>query len=250
MERDSLQLGVKDHSKKKDVSKCIICQLEKPGTKLSNTENGIQNVIMGSTFFNDGLIDGVDPKNISYHEKPCFSNYKKRYGRSKKKRDLENEENEQPSETNPSTSQHVEARKSKRSKADPMKTTSKINDGEKEPMSKKQQKTCIICNQLKFKNATTMYRTCEPELASLFLSTIKYNKDDVSTRCSFIETIGDVIANDIMYHKTCTTNYLMKFEREIEKLLNPPLTELELRDITGLFEGFVSTFEKMLFFTN
>ena len=63
----------------------------------------------------------------------------------------------------------------------------------------------------------------------------------VYTRCSLFESIGDVFANDVMYHKNCMTNYLRKFEREIEQLLNPPLTELEKTDMTALFDEFVVT---------
>ena len=35
----------------------------------------------------------------------------------------------------------------------------------------------------------------------------------------FLEEIGDVFAEDVVYHKKCMEKYLIKFEREIEALL-------------------------------
>ena len=86
-------------------------------------------------------------------------------------------------------------------------------------------------------------RICEARRARLFLSTIKYNKDDVYTRCSLLQNIGDVFAADVMYHKKCLSNYLRRFEREIEEILNPPLSELEKGDINLLFKEFVETID-------
>ena len=84
-------------------------------------------------------------------------------------------------------------------------------------------------------------RICEARRARLFLSTIKYNKDDVYTRCSLLQNIGDVFAAVVMYHRKCLSNYLRRFEREIEEILNPPLSELEKGDINTLFKEFVET---------
>ena len=85
-------------------------------------------------------------------------------------------------------------------------------------------------------------RICEARRARLFLSTIKYNKDDVYTRCSLLQNIGDVFAADLMYHKYLS-NYLRRFERETEEILNPPLIELEKGDINMLFKEFVETID-------
>ena len=46
-----------------------------------------------------------------------------------------------------------------------------------------------------------------------------------------------------MYHKKCLSNYLRRFEREIEEILNPPLSELEKGDINLLFKEFVETID-------
>ena len=46
-----------------------------------------------------------------------------------------------------------------------------------------------------------------------------------------------------MYHKKCLSNYLCRFEHEIEEILNPPLSELEKGDINLLFKEFVETID-------
>ena len=235
MDRDSLQLVVENQSKK-NIDKCIICQSNKGNSKLTSTSKGRQTLIDSSNFLNDELIDGVeDQEKIKYHLKPCFSNYKKKTERSKRKHDREDDEN--VTENEPSTSeQGTPLRISKRLKMDSTaSTTSNNDDKEKNP--------CIVCNKLKCKDIERRYRICEADRAKRFLSAIKYNKDMVYTRCSMSESVGDVFANDVMYHKNCMTNYLRRFEREIEQLLNPPLTELEKRNMTTLFEEFVATIE-------
>ena len=173
----------------------------------------------------------MDQEEIKYHLRPCYSNYKKQADRSKKKRGLENDENV-PQDV-PSTSGQTETRSSKRLKMDPTGATPKVKDKESKP--------CIICNNLKTKDSErTRYRICEADRARSFLSAIKYYKDEVYTRCSLLENIKDVFAEDIMYHKNCMGNYLQKFEREIEKLLNPPLTDFEKQSMSGLFKEFVA----------
>ena len=62
---------------------------------------------------------------------------------------------------------------------------------------------CIVCNQMKSKGIVKRFRICEARRARLFLSAIKFNKDDVYTRCSLLQNIGDVYAANIMYHKKC-----------------------------------------------
>ena len=41
----------------------------------------------------------------------------------------------------------------------------------------------------------------------------------------------------------CLSNYLRRFEREIEEILNPPLSELEKGDINMLFKEFAETID-------
>lgn len=237
MDSDSLQLVVENQSKK-NIDKCIICQANKGSARLTSTLKGRQTLIGCSNFLKDDLLDGVeDLEKIKYHPKPCFSNYKKQKERSERKHNLENDET--VPEDEPSTSEQVvePVRSSKRLKIDLDCTTPNIDDKDKE------KKPCIVCNQMKCKGVDQRYRICEARRAKRFLSAIKYNKDVVYTRCSLFESIGDVFANDVMYHNNCLTNYLRKVEREIEQLLNPPLTELEKRKMSVTFEEFVVTID-------
>ena len=46
-----------------------------------------------------------------------------------------------------------------------------------------------------------------------------FSTDDVHTRCVLLESPGDVFAADILYHKNCTSSYILKFKRELELLM-------------------------------
>ena len=94
---------------------------------------------------------------------------------------------------------------------------------------------------MKSKGDTKRLRICEARRASLFLSAIKFNKDTVLTRSILLQSPGDVYAADIMYHKNCLSNYLRKFEREVEIILNPPFDGAENVEITKMFQEFVKT---------
>ena len=49
---------------------------------------------------------------------------------------------------------------------------------------------------------------------------IKFNKDEVFTRCIPCKTVGDIFAADVMYHKNCNTNYVVKFQRDVREVLD------------------------------
>ena len=103
------------------------------------------------------------------------------------------------------------------------------------------EKPCIISNQLKSRGDTKILRISEARRASLFLSAIKFNKDEVFTRCILFGSPGDIFAADIMYHKNCLSNCLRKFESEVEMIMNPPLDSAENVEITNIFQEFVRT---------
>ena len=88
---------------------------------------------------------------------------------------------------------------------------------------------------------TKRLRICEATRANLFLSAFKFNKDIVYNCCALIEKPGDVYAVDVMYHMNCLSNYLRKFEREVEAILNPPVLNVEDSQFHKLFQDFVKT---------
>ena len=98
------------------------------------------------------------------------------------------------------------------------------------------EKPFIICNQMKSRGDTKILRISEVRRASLFLSAIKFNKDEVFTQCILLGSSGDIFVADVMYHKNCLSNYLRKFEREVEMIMNPPLDYAENVEITKILQ--------------
>ena len=230
---NSLQIVVETKTKK-CIDKCIICQKPKDNKgnkKLTSTANGRSTIIECSTFLRDNLLDGVkELDQIKYHVNTCYSRYVRQKKRTEDK-DVDQGEPEDPTKDEPVSSRNEqskpETRSSKRLKLDLSNTASTSASAVKDS-------PCIVCNQMKSKDIVKRFRICEARRARLFLSAIKFNKDDVYTRCSLLQNIGDVYAADIMYHKKCLSNYLRRFEREIEEILNPPLSELEKGDMNTL----------------
>ena len=178
-------------------------------------------------------MDGVEELDqIKYHVNTCYSRYVRQKKRTENK-DADEGETEDPTKDEPVSSRNEEStpetRSSKRLKLDLSNTASTSASAVKES-------PCIVCNQMKSKVIVKRFRICEARRARLFLSAIKFNKGDVYTRCSLLQNIGD-----IMYHKKCLSKYLRRFEREIEEILNPPLSELEKGDMNTLFKEFLET---------
>ena len=81
------------------------------------------------------------------------------------------------------------------------------------------EKPCIVCNQIKCKGDTKRYRISEDNRAKGLLRAATFNKDSVHTRIIFLKTIGDVFAEDVMYHTNCLINYVTQFQRNVEDLM-------------------------------
>ena len=94
---------------------------------------------------------------------------------------------------------------------------------------------------MKFRGNTKILRTSEARRVSLFVSAINFIKNKVFTRCILLGSAGDIFAANIMHHKNCLSNYLRKFEREVEMIVNPPLDSAENVEITNTFQEFLRT---------
>ena len=105
-----------------------------------------------------------------------------------------------------------------------------------------QDKSCIICNNLKRKGDNKRVRICENRRAKLFLSATKFFKDTVYGRCSLLGNIGDVFAADILYHKNCMSSYILKFDREVEQLINSDDTVFD-NSTDGVFNRFITNLD-------
>lgn len=220
----------------KDISKCIICQKlkdNKGNQKLTSTEKGRGVIVECSKLLNDDLLEGIPDsqyENIQYHINTCYPRYVRSKERSEKKADIVPKTPEFSDEPSKCSSSSSEGRFKRR----------KLMGNENTSIAF-EEKPCVICNQMKSKGDTKRLRICEATRANLFLSAIKFNKDVVYTRCALIEKPGDVYAADIMYHKNCLSNYLRKFEREVEAIMNPPVTIVENSKFHKLFLDFVKT---------
>ena len=190
---------------RKNVELCIICQRikDKNGSKiLTSAEKGRETVIKTSEKLDDVKIAGLEPcdlVNIQYHVDTCYGSYKKKGERcaEKQKRKVDGNEPDISPNTSP-------ANRTKRS----------------EPTKDLQEKPCIICGHVKFQGVKKKSRVEEAERADCLMKAARFNKDDVYTRMIFMKEIGDVFASDVMGHQNCMRNYLLKFERAIEKMLS------------------------------
>ena len=186
-------------SKLVNLDLCIICQHikdNKGSDKLTSTNDGRQVIIKTSEKLQDGLVVRIDSPNeydsIKYHVKTCYATYKKRGERyvetSKRKHDEENHYD------SPLTS------RTKRCKS----TTS----------PEARNKPCVICNHVKCQGDTTRFRIETVDVADLLLKAAYFNEDEVHTRMIFMKEVGDVWANDVMYHKKCMIKYTTQYERD------------------------------------
>ena len=85
-------------------------------------------------------------------------------------------------------------------------------------------------------------RICETKRAKQFIRAMKFNKDCVYGRSSIVyETLGDIFAADIFYHRNCMSQYILTFQRDIEDVMNYDDTDISC-DMTQLvFEEMLST---------
>ena len=181
-----------------NLKKCVICQEEKRSEKTVSTENGRAKFISASKSLDDGLLTGLtgeELENVKYHLKECYKKYILRAERERKDTETKNEK-QKSEEEDPEISSPVHVRSKRR----------KINE----------QAKCIICNQTKHKNDKQLYRLCEPSRANTFSEAIKFNLDEVYTRCSVYQTKEDLYAADLMSHKASMNKYLKQFQRDIK----------------------------------
>ena len=158
-------------------------------------------------------------ENIQYHVNTCYLRYVRSKERLQKK-----------AETVPKTPQFSDepARCSSASSEGRFKRKKLM--GNENTFITSEEKPFMICNQMKQKGTrgnTKRLRIWEAARANRFLSSIKFKKDIIYTHCALIEKPGDAYAVDVMYHKNCLSNYLRKFEREVEAILNPPVPIFE-----------------------
>lgn len=109
----------------------------------------------------------------------------------------------------------------------PKRTKIEHQKGEKKP--------CLICNKIKMKGNVKRYRICEIKRAKQLISEMRFFRDDIYDRCVLLETAGDIFAADIKYHSNCLSNFLLKFKRKVELIVNDKHDFTKTEDIDQMF---------------
>ena len=218
---------------KKELSRCIICQKIQDNNgskKLTSTEKGRKCIISCSEHLEDDLMHGlleIEYNDIKYHVNTCYPRYIRCRERSESK--IESATDEISIQSTPCSSKDPEVRAKRR----------KIVQSPTLP----HEKPCVICNQIKFKGESKRLRISEKRRANLFLSAIKFNKDDVQTRCILHNTAGDIFAADVMYHKKCLSTYLVNFQREVERIMNDKNENHQGTAFENVFQNLIKMFD-------
>ena len=177
-----------------DLNKCVICKKVKDSSgnkKLTSTDKGRTTLIECSNVLNDDLFTDLQINElcqIKYHVSTCYGRYVKLTERIKSSPVV--------FESHVVKSPVPEQRAKRR----------KLEETEK---------VCIICDQKKCKGDEKKFRISEANQAKKFLSAINFFKDDVHRRSILLETVGDVFAADIMYHRNC----MRKLHNQVPKRL-------------------------------
>lgn len=217
---------VTNHAKSHNNATCVFCKNKKKSTcKVLTNINPERreeilkcaNVLGDSEIRNNIETHG---DKIKFHYRTCYTNYCRKGNRA-----IENQNGLSHKESDSGPDQNDESnlscitpsrRSSKRIKTDEIPKKEEGNPEE----NKRKPKPCIFCVQMKKKEDTVLYRICEVERAIELIQSTRFNKDDVYTRCVLFQTPGDVFAADVYYHRNCFSAYILKFKRDVEKLLD------------------------------
>jgi len=175
----------------------------------SGTDDGRAKIRMAAEQLDDSLVISrinAYSNTFKYHLKPkaCYSTYILKSKRSAKTKS-EPELVEEVEEGESSDSYKAPKRRKKS-------TSSSCKDIERK---------CVICDRAREScgdRNRVLYRISESDRAALFLDALNFYKDEVKTRCAFLDTAGDVFAADVFYHGNCFRQYLLKYNRQIDAL--------------------------------
>ncbi|KAK4291456.1 hypothetical protein Pmani_035718 [Petrolisthes manimaculis] len=173
------------------------------------TDDGRAKIRMAAEQLNDSFVIArikAYSNTFKYHLKPkaCYSTYILKSKRSAK------------TKSEPGHVEEVEEGEGRDSNKAPKRqkriTSSSCKDNERK---------CVICDRARESCGTrnrVLYRISESDRAALFLDALNFYKDEVKTRCAFLDTAGDVFAADVFYHGNCLRQYLLKYKRQIDAL--------------------------------
>lgn len=179
----------------KDVDLCIFCKKVKHSLQLCSSENGIKNVKSASELIGDDVLKSIKDENSVKYHMACYRPYILKGKRVEEKQEKDAEESSSEEEDN--TAQR-ECQKSR-------------------PGPSGHLKKCIVCNQLKVKGDSKLYRICEKFRAEQLLIASRFYLDAVFERIATLEDVNSVFAADIHCHKNCIRKYILNYQRDIKK---------------------------------
>lgn len=171
----------------------------------SGTDDGRAKIRMAAQQLDDSFVISrinMCSNTFKYHQKPkaCYSTYI-----LKSKRSVKTNSEPEPMEVE-------EGESSDRYKAPKRRKSSGSKDVERK---------CVICDRARESSGNrnrVLYRISESDRAALFVDALNFYKDEVKTRCAFLDTAGDVFAADIFYHANCLLQYMQMFKRQVDAL--------------------------------
>lgn len=181
----------------KDINLCFFCKKVKRPLQLCSSEKGIKNIKSASQHIGDDVFKNIEDENsIKYHI-TCYRPYILKGKRAKEKQEKGDEESSSEEEDN--IAQHQRQRQ--KSTAGPS----------------GQLKKCVVCNQLKVKGDSKLYRICEKFRAEQLLKASRFYLDAVFQRTGTLEDVNSVFAADVHSHKNCIRKYILNYQRDIKK---------------------------------
>ena len=195
-----------------DLKKCVICKNvrdSKGEKKLTSTEKGRKTLIECSNVLKDDLFKYLkleELSDIKYHVNTCYPRYVRQKEQEEKRKNAQNDCQSTSQDIPDLTLENqIPEQRAKRRKMH------KSTDCENK---------CIICDQRSYKGDEKKLRISVMKRAKQFLSATKFFKDDVYTRTIFLNNVGDVFAADILYHRNCLSNYILKFRRDLQLIMD------------------------------
>lgn len=182
----------------RDSNRCIICS---KGSNLTSIASGCEKVRRAADLRKDDIFTRIShlktDELFSYHmSNNCYKSYTDKNKAERAAKKVREQE-----KLNSNVAEIAEQNEAHTSASTPnIVTRSKLyqSSGAVAPGNVE----CIICCSGSFHDQNK-YRICERDRANRFLEITRYNKDDVFTRTSHLQTADNVFAADLYYHKNC-----------------------------------------------
>ena len=189
-----------------DDKKCVICQASS-SEPTSSTENGRKRIWEAASVREDCVskrLKLIGDKHFVYHvNNQCYKSY------THKKTVEKLKSNVVSSTLTADKDISVHSIRSKTTPREKPTVQCKIYD-----------QKCVICGFYKYQGEYGKCRISEINRASKFLEASVYFQDEVFTRTCDLQDTNSVFGADLYCHKSCISNYLLKYDRAKKKPRN------------------------------